>query len=81
MCGGSASIAKALFSMARRNVLVVGTRSARSAFENRKHRCHATFFSVLTSPRIKRVKVQRSFDPEVVRSVEAKLKTLQVGDE
>ncbi|KAJ4296876.1 hypothetical protein N0V90_006924 [Kalmusia sp. IMI 367209] len=30
---------------------------------------------------IKRVRVQRSFDPEVVKSVEAKLKTLQMQDE
>jgi hypothetical protein len=37
--------------------------------------------SPLTQARIKRVKVQRSFDPEVVKSVEAKLKTLQMQDE
>ncbi|KAL1598031.1 hypothetical protein SLS60_008519 [Paraconiothyrium brasiliense] len=35
----------------------------------------------LTDCRIKRVKVQRSFDPEVVKSVEAKLQRLQMHDE
>ena len=39
------------------------------------------YYNILTYHRIKRVKVQRSFDPEVVKSVEAKLKTLQVHDE
>ncbi|KAJ4352560.1 uncharacterized protein N0V89_007909 [Didymosphaeria variabile] len=37
--------------------------------------------TILTECSIKRVKVQRSFDPEVVRSVEAKLQRLQMHDE
>jgi hypothetical protein len=36
---------------------------------------------LLTDCRIKRVKMQRSFDPEVVKSVEAKLQNLKMQDE